>query len=355
MESICLRKGRRVLMIAPRFKPAIGGVEKHIEKIANELSDKGIQVDIMTSRHQADLNSVDEVNNHQVFRLPYGWDKNPFLSSLWIIKNRRFFQQYGTIHVHDTIPLLFWSLPFLILKPRKRVFITFHGFERDPIPLVFKILRHIARRIISKAICIGKFIEREYAIRCESCTIGAVDSFHSENRERSGLVYVGRLEKDTGVIQSLEVLYELEQHGFKTPLTICGTGSLEDSLKQMAKEKNLDVRFEGMVKNVIPYFERSFICLAGGFLSILEAMSSGAPVIAHAKTRLKRSYFESVIEAGGIISIQTCVEGVAREIMKIKENDDFYNRISSKGRKFASKMTWKHLAEKYISLWEMDN
>ncbi|MFW9979146.1 MAG: glycosyltransferase family 4 protein [Candidatus Thorarchaeota archaeon] len=341
-------------MICERYRPAKGGVEKHVEKLVNELVQEGFKIDVLTSRHTHDLRSVERMDKHLIFRFPWRWDKNPFLSSLWVIKNRHRFRKYNIIHVHDTIPLLFWSLPFFVLKQRKQIFATFHGFERDPIPPIFKILRKIARLIVYRVLCIGKFIERDYNVACDSCSIGAVDIVPSSIQTRSGFVFIGRLEQDTGILHSMEVLQELEEnYGIRSHMTICGSGSQERLLREISVRKGIDVQFRGWVENVHQYLEQGFVCLAGGLLSILESLAEGVPVIAYANTKLKRSYYQSVIDAGGNISIQSDIKGIAKEFARLSHDPDLYKRISMEGIKFASTMTWSGLASKYRSLWRV--
>lgn len=343
-------------MISPRYKPAIGGVEVHVERIANVLSQKGFSITILTSSHKYGLKSNEQVGNSIIQRIPFRWEKNPFLTYLWILRNLRGLNKYDIVHVHDTIPLLFWYLPLLLLNPTKRVYTTFHGFERDPVPSVFKILRKIAQKLSSRVICIGSFIEKTYRVRCDRVLVGAVEKMNVQDRPRNGLVFVGRIEPDTGVIGYLDVLQYLElNHDIKTHLTICGGGTLESDLVNRADEIGVDIRLKGVVNEPNEIMGSAQVCLAGGYLSILEAMSLGVPVVAIAKTVLKWRYFLSIKDAGGPISIQTTPAGAAREINRLLSNPLLYQNISAKGKKFASRMTWEQMALEYLGLWNLDN
>jgi len=142
-------------------------VEVHVEKLADMLSQKGFIVTILTSSHKFGLKPYEQVGNAIVQRIPFCWEKNPFLTYLWVLRNFRGLNKYDIVHVHDTIPLLFWYLPLLLLNPKKRIYTTFHGFEKDPVPSVFKIFRRIARKLSNRVICIGNFIEKTYRVRCD--------------------------------------------------------------------------------------------------------------------------------------------------------------------------------------------
>ncbi|MCK4567284.1 MAG: hypothetical protein KAU48_08245, partial [Candidatus Thorarchaeota archaeon] len=95
------------------------------------------------------------------------------------------------------------------------------------------------------------------------------------------------------------------------------------------------------------------VCLAGGLLSILEAMSHGVPVIALAQTELKWWYFLSMRDAGGPISLQTTPEGAAREVNRLLTNPLLYQYISTRGKKFVSTLTWERIVLEYLALWTL--
>jgi glycosyltransferase involved in cell wall biosynthesis len=344
---------KQVLMVSPRYRPSIGGVEVHVEKVADVLHQKGFNVTILTSSHKCGLKRHEQVGYSDVRRIPFCWEKNPFLVYLWILRNFRGLNKYDIVHVHDPIPLLFWYLPLLFLRPRKHVYTTFHGFEKDPVPWFFKILRRIARRLSYRVICIGSFIETTYRVRCDRVLVGAVEMMNLQNRPRDGLVFVGRVEPDTGLIVYLDVLQNLElNHGVRTHLTVCGGGRLESALIRRAKEIDVDLRLKGVVDEPREIVGSAQVCLAGGYLSILEAMSLGVPVIALAQTELKWRYYSSMKTAGGPISIQTTIDGVANEISRLLTNSLLYQYISIKGKEFALTMNWNRMALEYISLWK---
>ena len=151
-------------MVAPRYRPAIGGVEKHLEKLCEGIERIGMQVTILTKSHKSDLKNQEVVGTTRIIRIPFGWDRNPFLVYIWMVLNRKQFSKFNIVHCHDPMPLLQWYLPLRILYRHRPMFATFHGYERDPVPIVFKILRKIAIFFVKASICIGHFIPRIYNI-----------------------------------------------------------------------------------------------------------------------------------------------------------------------------------------------
>ena len=343
-----------ILMITPRFSPAIGGVEKHVENLSRKFADTGYQVTILTSKHEASLNALERMDRCQVIRMPFGWDRNPFLMYIWFLLNRKLILKHDIIHVHDTIPFLTWYLPLRLLYPLRSVYLTFHGYERDPVPVVFKLLRKVARRLAKRVLCIGRFIEKVYNVSCDDSCVGAVESEEYTEIKRTGAVYIGRLERDTGVERYIQSIHQLEKvYGVKMGFTLCGTGSIENELKDLSKSLGISATFKGIVNNPEEVLGASRFCFAGGYLSILEANASGTPTIAFADSYLKFKYYKSICDAGGQVSIQTTPQGIADEIMNLENNPKLIETISRRGVQYAKQMTWDHMISKYMDLWRL--
>ena len=342
----------RVLMIAQRYRPSIGGIERHLEAISKRLAQRGIEITVLTSSHLGGLPRSNREDGVRVIRIPFGWDRNPTLVYLWVLKNRKILSNYDIVHVHDALPMLLWYLPLIVIRRRVPVFATFHGYERDPIPSVFKTLRRIAEFFVRGAICIGHFIPKIYGTRCDVVRTGAVDCPSLEETPRTGAVFVGRLEWDTGLVEYIEALKILKETlGISLSLTVCGAGRMEEKAFGMAESFGIDAEFLGVVDNPKSVMNTKQVCLAAGYLSMLEAMSLGLPVIGIARSSLRAAYLRGILGDGGPISIQTTPEGVAEEIARLIENPQLAQTISIRGREFAGSMSWKRMVRAYLDLW----
>jgi glycosyltransferase involved in cell wall biosynthesis len=165
-------------------------------------------------------------------------------------------------------------------------------------------------------------------------------------------VYVGRLEPDTPILDYIKaVAIVSEKYALELDFTICGDGSLKEKLEDYCNDNKIPARFLGSVRDPTQYYQNANIALAGGFLSILEAMSFGLPVIAYSGTSLKNQYYRSVLTAGGKISIQTTAAGVAKEIQRLLKSQSLYNHLSERAVSFASKNDWNRMANLYVNLW----
>ena len=138
---LTLNKSKQILMIAPRFHPSIGGVEKHVFEVAQKLTERGFVITVITTSHEKGLKRFEVFKGISILRFPYMLEKNFIGVVVWMLRQRHMFSKYDIIHIHDPVPLVFWCSILRVIVPQKPLHITFHGFERDPIPLVFKILR----------------------------------------------------------------------------------------------------------------------------------------------------------------------------------------------------------------------
>ncbi len=340
-------------MIVERYWPAIGGVEKHVRRLAQELIDRGWQVRIITKKHEGSLKSTETVDGVEIHRIPKWILDAPPLAYLWLLKNQHLWKHADVVHVHDTVPLLLWGLPLVITRRARPVSVTFHGYERDPIPVAFRLLRRVARYLTGeRSICIGRFIERCYGIDCGRVTLGAVERPTVSIGDKQGLVYVGRIEPDTGILEYLKSLLILrDEFGIEQRLTVIGDGTLRRQAEEFAERNDLAVEFRGAIREPWRVAGSAKICLAVGFLSILESMSLGIPVVSFATSPLRVSYLRSVLDANGPISIQTTPEGVAREIARLERNPQLYQKIAESGKAFAKRFSWSSLTETYLRLW----
>ena len=63
---------KKVLFLARRFHPYIGGVEKHVHEISKELIKKGYEITVITERIDKKLSEKEQYNGINIIRLPIG-------------------------------------------------------------------------------------------------------------------------------------------------------------------------------------------------------------------------------------------------------------------------------------------
>lgn len=335
---------RRVLMLASSYLPRLGGVERHVYSVTRELIRRGVEVRIATPRWQSDWAPLEMVDGVEVTRLSLeGKTGRKELRPLVAWAN--------VVHSHDAYPFLKYYLPFLLTHRRLPAFVTFHGYERYPIPLEAKVLRRVVLWLTRGAICAGAFIPKWYKVRCEYITHGGVDAPAQRPPLGEGAVFVGRLERDTGFLDYLEAFRLLKtEHNVVLPLDVCGEGGLKAQGEAFAQAHGLTVRFHGRVSDPIAYLARARFACVSGLLAILEAMASGAIVLALYDTPLKEDYLRLFPGAQHIIIVRSPAE-LAVEAVSLLQSPERAEKMAAEAFEFAQGQTWQRVADLYEKLW----
>ncbi len=257
----------KILFLARHKLPHVGGVERHIERITKSLRKR---------RHKIIIVSKENIKYPHVkfLGLFYIW--------FWLFKNRGLIEQSNIIHCHD---VFIWYLPFRFIYPSKPVYTTFHGWEGIyPIPLKNILIKRLSAYLSWGNICVGKYIEKYYGIRADIITYGGIEKTGNLRIEKikNLIVYVGRLEKDTGVPQFLKWLKGNKKH----KIDFCGDGSLRKECEKY-----------GVVHGFVdpkPFLARAEHCVPGGYLSYIEAKSYECKIKVFWNNPLKKDYWREI-------------------------------------------------------------
>lgn len=301
----------KIVFLTRRFYPDIGGVEKHCLEIKKRLEEKGHEVLVISERD---------------FNLKVGERLKKFPIWFWLWRNRRILKEADIIHCHD---VFFWYWPFIFLWPRKKVFVTFHGWEgRFPPTFRAKLMRKIAEKLSWGNICVGDYIGKWYGTKPDWVTYGGVDVNPTKENKRDLIItFVGRLDKDTG--------YPIYSEAAKI-------------LKK--KYPQLSVNFLDKEKNIQPYLTESRFVFASGYLSMLEAMSGRRLVLAVYDNPLKKDYLK-MSPFSDLLVISESAPELAEKIEFYLAHPQEEKIMVEKAYNWASKQTWDKVVEIYIKLW----
>lgn len=345
----------RIVMLTPAFAPRRGGVERHVRRVSEELAALGHEVTVVT-RALADAPAMERLGAVEVVRVPGGWRGGVAL----LRRHRRLLRQADVIHCHDAYPFLCWYAPLRLPLRLPRAFVTFHGYEAWPIPREAIRWRRWVRRQCAGALCVGGFIHRWYGTPCEDVTYGGVDLPETAPPDvtETRAVFVGRLERDTGVLDYLRLLATLRNaHGVEMPLDVCGDGSLMHEGRRCAEQEGLTVRWHGMVDDPSRVLLGARFALVGSYLGMWEAMACGALVIALYDNPLKRDYLEHFPPARGADGFEPAVEvcgspeaGAGQMAWLLAHPEVMQARLQA-GRALAARQSWRRVADQYLALW----
>ncbi len=329
----------KVLHISKYYSPHIGGVEKHLFFLANELKKKKIEQKVLTEKFSDNLKNLEIINGIQVFRISYSHQKFLGLIYIWkeIVKNIHLIKETDIIHIQD---VFIWYLPFRFIFPFKKVYITFQGWEgKYPIPINNILQKRLAEILCLKNICMGKYIQKYYGIKANEISYGGAEiPVNFIAKKKNYIVYIGRLDKDTGLELFLEAIKKIK--GYK--IDFCGDGALRRDCEKYGK-------VHGFV-DTKPYLRKAQICFASGYLTILEAMANKCLVITAYNNVLKKDYFTDTPLSSGMISVNSSKK-ILSTLAQIKKGKKKFNYLIENSYNCAKKYTWPNLSKVYLKLW----
>jgi len=163
-----------VVFFTRLYYPHIGGVEKHVQKISETLSQKH-NITIITEQYDSSLPLDENLSGIKIFRIPVvgvGESTKKWAIWAWLWKHWNLLDQADILHAHD---VYFWLFIYKFFRPFKKTYVTFHGWETQyPIPLKNKIIRKASELLSDGNICVGDFIAKWYDTKPTLVTYGAV-------------------------------------------------------------------------------------------------------------------------------------------------------------------------------------
>lgn len=318
----------KALIITESYLPKLGGVEKHIALTKPYLEKAGFELDI--------FNKSEVFKNRQL-------KKFLGLMQVWLAltKQIKLIKKADIIFIHD---VFIYYLPLRIIFPKKKVVTVFHGWEKIyPIPFKNVLYKQLAQKLSNKTISIGSYINKYYRLTDKNnyLSYGAVEFPSTEVRlgqkEKNSFVYVGRLEKDTGLPIFLEFLNILSAKKIIFSVKFCGDGPMKKDCLQYGEPL-------GFV-DVKKYLEKAEVCFAGGYLSILEAMAYKNIVLSAFDNQLKKDYLLSSPFAKSII----CADQ-AQTLFKNYFNLKNKQKLIEENYQLARKHSFEKLTNLYIQV-----
>jgi glycosyltransferase involved in cell wall biosynthesis len=336
----------KVLFLARLYKPHVGGVEKHLEKINGILSKKH-DITIITEQHDQSLPEKEIYSEGVVYRIPLGSSEKYkkfviwkwFLSNLWLIR------EADVIHVHD---VFFWILPFRLFFPNKKFFITFHGYEGSGVPGVRQVIWHKIGEWGSLGnICIGDFHRKWYKTNPDIVSYGAVDIEKDiQVKKKNRIMYLGRLDQDTGILDYLKAASLLGAQ-----IDIYGDGPQIPQAVEYSRQTKLKASFLGFVPQASAFISKYPLVFTSRYLGILEALVAKTHIIAHYDSEIKLDYL-SLAPFADFIDICSNGQEIYAAAKKIIDNPKKYQSRLTQGYNWARLQTWQKMVNHYEKLWQ---
>jgi len=356
-----------IIFFCRRFYPQIGGVEKHVREIGKRLVKKGHKIIVVTElekntndkNYQSAAQSAKragKVDGIEIYRINSGKDdwfkKFRIWKELWALKKLIF--SADVVHCHD---VFFWYLPFRFLRPTKKVYTTFHGYEGNYIPTKKAILMHkLSEKLSHGNICIGGFFRKWYGTKATYISYGATEipSPKKQNvSDKNLIVFLGRLEEETGIMEYLKAFNNLTKEYKGLSLEVLGDGSLMDTATSYMRENHFPVKFRGFVENTADYLERASFVFVSRYLGILESMASKKYVLSVYNNEIKEDYLK-MAPFSKYISISKDADGIYQDLKKALIDEKRTNDQIDQAYDWVKNKTWDNLVKIYLELWSLE-
>jgi glycosyltransferase involved in cell wall biosynthesis len=332
-----------VLFFANYFYPHVGGVEKHVFELSQELIKNGHAVTVVTQQFDKKLPKFEKHKNIVVHRMLVG-KLNWFQKfRIWreLFHNIDLIKNADIIHCHD---VFFWYLPFRFLFFWKKVFVTFHGYESFPVSFKNVIVRKIAEILANGNICIGDFMKKWYSAKPTIVSYGGVTfpAASSSLQTSSSALFYGRLDDQTNILEYMQAVKLIRRQIPNFKFKIIGEGSY----RRMVKNEIV----EGFIKNPEKKLKSFRFAFLSRYLSILEALAARRLVFALYDNDIKEDYLRMSPFASCIV-IAGSPEELCEKLVYYLSNPKKEKQLIDKGYKFAKENTWKKVCETYLALW----
>jgi glycosyltransferase involved in cell wall biosynthesis len=339
----------RIIFFVNHFLPSIGGVQWSVLRTAEALAARGHDLVLITETPAGDEWSDGGLPFRVVrFRVPLRRPLTRLWYWRWMWSQRTLLRSADVLHFHDYTPFLHWFLPLRPLIRGPRYAVTFHGFEHWPVRFRHRVFRSITAAGCDVRFAVGAYLRKLYRHPIDAVYLGApVRRFErTTHGEEHVFAYAGRLSSDTGILPLLSSLAaSAERTGTHVRIRIAGDGPLRGALAAL-RGPRCGVELLGVCEDPRSMLASAGCIIATGFLGILEACTSGAPVIVPAYTEVKKEYVASFPQAAVMLTVLADEEasGAFFDALLAGRNREELEAKARRASAFASQQTWDDIA-----------
>lgn len=343
-----------ILFFTRRFYPDIGGVETHVMEVGKRLVSMGHEVTVVceessksssTKRFWASQND----KKIKIWRIPVGRHEKQkkFIIWQWLKKNKQLIEDADIVHCHD---VFYWYFPFRFMYPKKPVYTTFHGYEGYPVSPKAIAVRKLSEKLSWGNICVGDFIPKWYGTRATLVTYGGVTMANSKwqmassSKKKFTIVFVGRLDKDTGIDLYLKTLQELKKKKIPFVFEAYGDGKFRKQVEKVGK-------VHGFIEHLEKKLAKVDIVFSSSYLSMIQSLAAKKLVFAVYTNPLKEDYLRMSPFAKFVIKGDD-PQKLAEKIIFYINQKHFAEKLITAGYTWAEKQTWDEVITIYLNLWK---
>jgi glycosyltransferase involved in cell wall biosynthesis len=295
----------RVLMATPRFLPAIGGVERHVERLGQRLAERGCAVTVLTTGVEQGLPSRERIGAIDVRRVS-AWRHGRDLHAAPGVYSELARGEWDIVHVQSYHTFVAPLAMLGALKATVPYVLTFHGGghssrirARIRAPQLLALRPLLARA--SRLVAVARFEIEHYGrlLRIPEARFVLIPNGaelppppQSAPSRKSGLqiASVGRLERYKGHQRVIAAMPHILASHPDATLWIAGRGPYEPQLRKLAAR--LDVADRVTIEAVPADADDEFAARLGAVdvvvllsefethpIAVLESLALGRPVV----------------------------------------------------------------------------
>lgn len=333
-----------VLIISPT-QSGIGGIAQHVHGLSNFLKQNGHKAEILSSEN--------------TFTLPIKGLKNPsfMVSAFFKTKLKK---GNDIVHAHN-LPS---ALPMKNASGKK--ILTLHGIYSEQIDLLHgkttgKISSNYEKDALTWADAITVITKEAYDHYTKlgfkiTHVPNAIDISslpqQKDRRYEKQIIFAGRLSKEKGILNLLEVTKKLPDD---VHLLILGSGPDEDKVKESVKSKpNLHFLGYQPKEKTISLIRGSDVLIQPSIIegissTILEAMACKTPIIA-TNTGGNKELIEN--NKTGILVEPDSTENLLEKTLDLISNKQKAQNLGEEAFKQVQRYDWSYIGKLYLSIYE---
>lgn len=345
----------KIVLLAHRFWPCVGGVENYVGGLARALIGRGHDVAVVAGATQEGLRERDSLQGVPVLRFPA--QRSPLRCRLWFLREREVFRTADVVQVSNTHVLEHFRRMTRPWLDWSNVFLTRHGMSgRFPVPQSDIDRARRAQQWVCGVAHDGQFISRWLGVPADICPDPGLEPAADELPRTAPApmmtaTFVGRLEPDTGIATYLDAVHILrDAHGRELSLRVVGDGSMRAELEDRARRDRLPVEFLGRRDDAADQLLRSQFALVDGRMAILEAFARHRVVLSAYGNEWKKDYLTGERFSPFLAAFPDGA-ALAREIARLADEPGECDRRAAAAFEFARGLSWDRCAACFEGMW----
>ncbi len=368
----------RILTHSYEFPPLGGGGAKVVYGLTTRLVKMGHEVDLVTMNFQGlkETESVEGINVHRVpcFRAKESVCHSPEMLSYILAAIPRTYRLvkekgFDLNHTHFIFPdgIVSYVIKKLTGLP---YIITIHGsdvpgYNPDRFAYQHKFLGPLWQRVVQSASQIVSPSNTLKSLLHRHCSTAPVvtipngllpNKFSPDVEKTNRILVVSRMFARKGIQYFLQALAKLRGK-WKYEVNIVGDGPYLSTLKQVAKDLQVNVKFWGHIDNTsielkeLYETSRIFVCPSESEnfpIVLLEAMGAGMAIITTENTGCAE-----VVGETGILVPSRNAEAIRKGVIRLFQNPELCKNLGQAARKrFEDHFTWDVVTKQYEKVYE---